>query len=109
MKTRAFTLVEIMIVILIIGVLLAVAVPQWIKARTSSQLRSCHSNIRAITGAKEQFAMENHLPNGSVVVAADLFPAYIKGVAFPACPQSGVYTIGLVGDPTSCSIHGVLP
>ena len=109
MHKRAFTLIEIMIVILIIGILLAVAVPQWIKARTSSQLRVCQSNMKAMSTAKEHFAMENRLPNGAPVLESDIWPNYIKGPVFPECPQGGVYILGNVGDAVTCTIHGTIP
>jgi len=56
---RAFTLVEIMIVVLIIGILMAIAVPNFVKARESSRKQTCISNLKQIDQAKEQWAMDN--------------------------------------------------
>lgn len=95
-----------MIVVLIIGILLAIATPQWIKARESARLKSCHENLRQISHAKETFAMENRKNNGDAVVQGDIWPVYIKGSAFPTCPSGGVYTIGNVGDAPICTQHG---
>jgi prepilin-type N-terminal cleavage/methylation domain-containing protein len=56
-RERGFTLVEIMIVVLIIGILLAIAVPSFMNARERSRANACRSNLRQIQAAKEQWAM----------------------------------------------------
>jgi prepilin-type N-terminal cleavage/methylation domain-containing protein len=106
MRRRAFTLIEIMIVVLIIGILLTIAVPQWIKAREGARSKSCLSNLKKIEGAKEQWAMEYKMPSGSPVVEADIYPEYLKGSAFPTCAGGGTYALGLVGEQPTCSQHG---
>lgn len=106
MRRSGFTLVEIMIVVLILGILLSIAVPNWMKAREGARAKSCLENLRCIEGAKEQWAMENRKGSGDAVVEADLWPTYIKGSSFPSCSGGGVYTLGAIGDPCSCSIHG---
>lgn len=100
-KLRGFTLVEIMIVILIIGVLLAIAIPNFISSRSLARQRTCISSLKQINGAKEQFAMENKLENGAAVVAGDIAPAYIK--EFPVCADGGLYTINPIGTFPECS------
>src|SRR6516164_10295386 len=54
-----FTLVEIMIVVAIIGLLAAIAIPNFVRARTTSQKNACINNLRQIDGAKQQWALEN--------------------------------------------------
>ena len=56
-KNLGFTLVEIMIVVAIIGLLAAIAIPSFVKARNTSQQNACINNLRQIDGAKEQWAM----------------------------------------------------
>jgi prepilin-type N-terminal cleavage/methylation domain-containing protein len=101
-RTKAFTLVEIMIVVLIIGLLLAIAVPNFMRARSRAQQRTCISNLRQIDQAKESFAMENSLSNGAIVVSSNIWPEYIKGL-FPACPAGGTYDIKPIGQEPSCT------
>ena len=58
-RKSGFTLVEIMIVVAIIGLLAAIAIPNFVKARTTAQQKACINNLRQIDGAKEQWALEN--------------------------------------------------
>ena len=104
-KSKGFTLVEIMIVVLIIGILLAIAVPNFIKARESSRKQSCIANLKQIDSAKEQCAMELKWDTGHAVVWTDLVngaTAYMK--TQPTCPSGGTYTIDVVCTAPSCSV-----
>src|SRR4026209_2569161 len=84
-----FTLVEIMIVVAIIGLLAAIAIPNFVKARTASQANACIANMQQVEGAKAPWALEAKKNNADTPVAADLFgaTAYIR--VAPVCP-SGV-------------------
>ena len=107
-RNKGFTLVEIMIVVLIIGILMAIAVPNFIQARQSSRKSSCIANLKQIDAGKEQFAMDAKLDTGATVNWSDLTPTYMKSQ--PACPSGGTYTVAGVGTNPSCSSAGhVLP
>src|SRR5450432_1207948 len=106
-RKHGFTLVEIMIVVLIIGILMAIAVPNFIQARNNSRKNSCIANLKQIDSAKEQFAMDQKLATGAAVTMANLTDpgtGYIKGAATgPAEPMGGAYTVNVVGTPPTCS------
>ena len=103
-KKKGFTLVEIMIVVLIIGILLAIAVPNFVRARETSRTRTCTANLKQIDSAKEQYAMEARLAAGAAVTWANITPDYVK--AQPVCPSGGTYTLIVVGTDPPCSIAG---
>lgn len=104
MKRNQFTLVEIMIVVAIIGLLAAIAIPSFINARNTSRKNACINNLRQIDGAKEQWALANNKSSGDAVTNdfAALVGAngYIK--ATPVCASGGTYTVGNVGANPTC-------
>jgi prepilin-type N-terminal cleavage/methylation domain-containing protein len=103
---RGFTLIEIMIVVLIIGILLAIAVPNFMKARETSRAKSCVSNLKQIDAAKEQWAMDAKKTTADTVTVTlwgTTSDAYIKG-AEPVCPSTGgSYVVGVIGTNPTCS------
>lgn len=101
-NTAGFTLVEIMIVVAIIGLLAAIAVPNFAQARTNARRGSCINNLRLIDAAKEQYALENNKDSATTPVAADITP-YLKGTTMPICPSAGTYTIAAIGTKPTCT------
>ncbi len=89
---KGFTLIEIMIVVAIIAILAAVAIPNFVRYRNDSQRAACISNMKQIQTAGEQWLMTHAA--GTPVLATDLVGStnYIKKE--PKCPAGGEYTLG---------------
>jgi len=90
-----FTLVEIMIVVAIIGLLAAIAIPNFVKARNTAQANACINNMRQIDSAIQQWALEKGKKDSDPLVGNEQAIAdYIKGTKMPKCPSGGDYTLG---------------
>jgi prepilin-type N-terminal cleavage/methylation domain-containing protein len=109
---KGFTLVEIMIVVAIIGIIIAIAVPAFLRARENSRGRACQENLAKIDGSKEQYGLEFKLSNGASVTLAQLIQpgtatvgeGYLKKT--PTCPANGTYTTNVLGTDPTCSYVG---
>ena len=109
-KSRGgFTLVEIMIVVAIIGIIIAIAVPGFVRARQQSRMRACQENLVKIDGAKEQFALETNLVVGAAILQADLEGPTLYLKTWPLEPAGGVYTVGVLGADPVCTVAAANP
>lgn len=107
-RKRAFTIVEIMVVVAIIGMLATIAWPSYVRSRRRAQVESCINNLRQIMSAKEQWAFEYQQPPDATPDILDVSP-YMKGdPARCYCPANPLktfassYDIGSLAEDPAC-------
>jgi hypothetical protein len=90
---------------LLVPMMMAIAIPNFVKARNTSMQNACINNLRQIDAAKHEWALENGKKDDAVPTESDLTP-YFKNHQMPHCIAGGIYIIGAITNPPTCSITG---
>jgi competence protein ComGC len=95
--------VSIALAVLVVPLLVAIAVPNFVKARDMAQQNACINNLRQLDGAIQSWALEKKMPDDSIATFQDIAP-YLKTSV--VCPSGGTYRLGKVSEKPTCSIPG---
>ena len=94
-----------MIVVAIIGLLAAIAIPSFVKARNTAQQNGCINNLRQIDSGKEQAALAEKWGDSGVASTATV-NLYVKGNTTPVCPAGGAYIYMAMNTSPFCTFAG---
>jgi len=110
-QSRAFWIRFGINLILCVAFFVIVAIPQFIRARSTSSVNACVNNLRQIDAAANQFALEHHLVTGAPIHFPDDLTPYIKLNSqgkIPSCPNGGIYHLDRVGENPTCSLSNLI-
>jgi hypothetical protein len=98
--------ISIALSVLMIPLMLAIAIPNFVKARETAQRNACINNLRSLDGATQQWALEYSKPDDAVPTFAELDRFFKGATSLFTCPAGGTYTLGPVSGKPTCSVPG---
>lgn len=108
-RNKGFTLVELLVVVLILAILMAVALPLYLSAVSDSQKKTCRANMQTIANAEQAYRVKNNAHVYTTSLSTLVSGGDLQGT--PACPIVGTSAYTVSGDTTagitiSCPSHG---
>ena len=97
------------VIVAMIGLIAAIAIPSFVKARGTAQERVCIGQLQLLENAKEELLLTGRYSTGDFISAEELSQHLENGFDGLKCPGGGTYSINPIGQPPSCSVHGSLP
>ncbi len=101
---KGFTLIELIMVIVILGILAAVAIPKFVDLSSNAKASACKSNQAAIESAAAVKYAENAAAGNAAYPAENDLPALFPSGKTPTCPAGGTYTYTQANGSVTCSI-----
>jgi len=105
-RFEGFTILEIMIVIAIIGLVVSIALPNFLRTRTNARIQICIENLSQIESAKQMWGLENGKADGDVPAQTDLVGTTLYLKKMPDCPAGGTYSFQAIGVSATCNMTG---
>jgi prepilin-type N-terminal cleavage/methylation domain-containing protein len=99
----AFSLIEMMVVVLLISILMAIAVPNYNKSRLKSQKEACGASLTEIDTCKRMWALESKASDTNAPADTDLFGTGKFMSEKPKCPANGTYSLNALNLKVSCT------
>ena len=97
------------VIVAMIGLIAAIAIPSFVKARGTAQEKVCINQMQLLENAKEQLLLTGRYSTGEFISEADVSRYLENGFDGLKCPGGGSYSINPIGQSPSCSVHGPLP
>jgi hypothetical protein len=95
-----------MIVVAVVLLLVAIAVPNFVRSRRAAQVRLCITNLRNLEDSKSQWALDYRKRDTDIPVVDDVIP-YLRDLALPECPANGTYRLRRVSRTPTCTLYPI--
>jgi prepilin-type N-terminal cleavage/methylation domain-containing protein len=105
-RRSGFTLIELMIVVTVIGILVAIALPNFMRSRTTARVRLCITNLRQL-GESKQICATDYRKTATAIPTSDEIAPYLRANNMPSCRASGTYRLRRIVRTPVCSLSTI--